>query len=83
VEVVDGLYRHRVGGCTGTIWVGPGTDGDGYFRLGNDVTLASNGSPVFTYLGAAAPGATFTVTNPQGGATLNVVVAASGRVQIQ
>ena len=83
VEVLDGRYRYRVGGCTGTISTGAGTDSTGFFRLENHVTLTTNGNPVFSYLGAAAPGATFTVTHPQGGATLNVVVSASGRVQIQ
>ena len=84
VEVVNTRYRYRLNGCGGTIWTGPGTDVNGYYRLANNVTLATPATnPAFTYLGAAAPGATLTITNPQGGATRNVVISVSGRVQIQ
>ena len=38
--------------------------------------------PVFSYLGAASPSATYTVTNTQTAATLQVFVASSGRVSI-
>ena len=82
VEVVNSRYRYRLNSCGGTIWTGPGTDVNGYYRLANNVTLATNANPVFDYLGAAT-GATLTVTNPQGGATRNIVVSVSGRVQIQ
>ena len=82
VEVVTGRYRSRLNGCGGTPWTEPGTDANGFHRLANNVALATNANPVFDYLGAAI-GATFTVTNPQGGATRNVVVSVSGRVQIQ
>jgi Tfp pilus assembly protein FimT len=83
VEVVGGRYRYRAGGCAGTIWTGSGAAATGFFTLANNVTITSNANPVFDYLGAAAPAATFTVANPQGGVTLSVVVSASGRVQIQ
>ena len=83
VEVSGTRYRYRLTDCGGTIWTGPGTDASGFYRLANNVTLATPpNNPVFTYLGAAT-GATLTVTNPQGGATRNVVVSVSGRVQIQ
>jgi len=83
VEVVGTQYRYRAVTCVGAIWTGPGTPANGLFTLANNVTVAANANPVFDYLGAAAPAATFTVTNPQGGGARNVVVSASGRVQIQ
>ena len=83
IEVVGGQYRYRLNGCGGTISTGPGTDANGFYRLANNVTLGTPANnPVFTYLGAAT-GATLTVTKSQGGATRNVVVSVSGRVQIQ
>ena len=86
VEVTGNRYRYRLspaGGnaCAGAPWTGPGTDLTGFFRLANNAGLTTNVNPVFDYLGAANPGATLTVTNPQGGATRNVVVSPSGRVQ--
>ena len=83
VEVVDNRYRYRLNDCAGTIWMAPGNDVDGYYGMANKLGVTTNQNPIFGYLGAANPGATFTVTNPQGGATRNVVVSASGRVQIQ
>ena len=83
VQVVGTQYRYRIGGCAGAIWGGPGVPANGLFTLANNVTVLSNANPVFDYLGAAAPAATFTVTNPLGGGTRNVVVSGSGRVQIQ
>ena len=82
VEVAGGAYRFRVGGCGSPALLGPGTDPTGLVRLTNNATLTTNANPVFTYLGAAVPAATMTVTNPQGGGTLRVVVSASGRIQI-
>ena len=89
VEIVSGQYRYRTsppgGGsaCTSVdIWSGPGAGANGFFRLANNVAFTANANPVFDYLGAATPGATFTVTPPQGSATLKVVVSVSGRVQI-
>ena len=56
----------------------------GVIRLSNQVVVTgSDANPVFTYLGAAAPGATFTISNPQDGDTMRVIVAATGRVTIQ
>ena len=83
-EVSGGKYRFRTGGCsTGTIWTGPGTGVNGFVSLANKVTLTTNVNPVFDYLGAAVPGGTLTVTNPQDGRTRSVVVSPSGRVSIQ
>lgn len=83
VEIVGGVYRFRVGGCASAeIWTGPGTGPNGFVRLANNAALTTNANPVFTYLGAAVPAATMTVTNPQGGGTLRVVISASGRVEI-
>jgi Tfp pilus assembly protein FimT len=85
-EVVNNRYRYRVspaGGnaCTGAPWREAGNDEAGFFGLANNVGLTTNVNPVFDYLGAANPGATLTVTNPQGG-TLSVVVSVAGRVRI-
>ena len=82
-EVSGSQYRFRLGGCTGTIWTGPGSSADGLFRLANNIALTTNVNPVFDYLGAAVPGATLTVTNPQGSLSRTVVVSPSGRVQVQ
>jgi Tfp pilus assembly protein FimT len=82
VEVVDTRYRYRLNDCAGTIWKAPGSDADGYYSMANNMSMTTNQNPIFGYLGAANPGATFTVTNPQGGATLSVVVSVSGRVRI-
>jgi prepilin-type N-terminal cleavage/methylation domain-containing protein len=90
VEVSANQYRYRVGtdiACNGgTVWEGPGAGPNGFFRLANNVNLTANSNPVFTYLGAAT-GATLTVTyvtqSGDTGRSRNVVVAASGRIQIQ
>jgi type II secretion system protein H len=82
VEVVGNRYRYVLNGCGGTQWTGPGSDSTGFFRLANNVGVTANVNPVFDYLGAANPGATLTVTNPQGGATLTVAVSVAGRVRI-
>jgi type II secretion system protein H len=87
VEVVNNRYRYRVtpaGGnaCTAAPWREAGNDAAGFFGLANNLGLTTNVNPVFDYLGAANPGATLTVTNPQGGATLTVAVSVAGRVRI-
>ena len=82
VEVVSNRYRYRLNDCGGTIWTAPGTDANGFYGMTDNMTMTTNQNPIFGYLGAATPGATFTVTNPQGGATLSVVVSVSGRVRI-
>jgi type IV fimbrial biogenesis protein FimT len=71
------------GGCSGTVWKGPGTDGNGWFTLQNTMTVsATTANVVFNYLGAANTAATYTVRNPLNQATLSVNVALSGRVTI-
>ncbi|MEK7364992.1 MAG: prepilin-type N-terminal cleavage/methylation domain-containing protein, partial [candidate division NC10 bacterium] len=61
-------YQFRQNTCgAGAAIVMPGTDGTGTFRLQNNVTVAVlAGPPVFTPLGAAAPGGQFQVTGPAG-----------------
>ncbi len=63
-------------------WIGPGTDGNGYFRLANQAQIVlANANPVFSSLGAAAPAATFRIQTAQGISCLDVVLSASGRIQ--
>ena len=76
--------RYEQASCGGTAWTGPGTDSSGWIRLANSVEVsAATASVIFTYLGAASPGGTYTVRNPTDNSTMSVVVAASGRVSIQ
>ncbi len=74
--------QFRQGGCAGTIWIGPGTDGLGNIKAPDGVTLAATANPVFSYLGAATPAATYTVTNTDTGLSLHVILSASGRLTI-
>jgi hypothetical protein len=54
---------------------------DGWITLQNEVAVTTaTAEVVFTALGAAVPGGTYTVS--KGGRTLHVVVAPSGRVNI-
>lgn len=69
--------------CTGTAWVGAGTDAAGNINLPTGITATSSANPIFNYVGSALPAATFTLTNTQTSATLTVAVAASGRVTVQ
>ena len=82
VQVAGNQYRYWLNACGGTPWTGGGSDLTGFFRLANNVGVTTNGNPVFDYLGAANPGATLTVTNPQGGASLTVAVSVAGRVRV-
>lgn len=75
--------QYRIGTCASPAWTGPSTDGNGAIRLSNGLRVTgSTANPVFNYLGAASPAATFTVQNPRDGSTLTVTVSASGRVSI-
>lgn len=76
--------RLRLGGCAGEAWTGPRTDSSGWFRLVNEVEVASaNASVTFSSLGAASPGGTYTVRKAGvGGQVLTVTVAVSGRISI-
>jgi prepilin-type N-terminal cleavage/methylation domain-containing protein len=82
VQITAAAMRYRIGNCGGATWVGPGTDGAGNVSVPQGVTLTTTADPVFSYLGAASPAATYTVTNTQTGATLRVFVSGSGRVSI-
>jgi len=61
--------------------VDPRVDASGWITLQNHVAVtAATAEVVFTSLGAAVPGGTYTVS--KNGQTLNVVVAPTGRVSI-
>lgn len=71
----------------GTLQYRPGTCADApvsQVRLTTEMTVARESAQdvMFTYLGAAAPAATYTVTDPQDGRTLRVIVSTSGRVRV-
>lgn len=71
------------GGCGGTLWMGPGTDGSGWFTLQNGVQVSSTtANVVFNFMGAATTAGVYTVRNPVNNATMSVTVALSGRVTI-
>ena len=74
---------YTLGSCSGTVWVGAGTDGAGNVRVPQGITVSATANPIFDYVGSALPAATYTITNTQTSATLTVSVAASGRVTIQ
>lgn len=66
--------------CTGTaIAVAGLTSSSSTIRLPDNITLSTSGA-IFTNLGAANPGATYTVTDTVSGQQLTVTVAGSGRV---
>ena len=73
---------YTLGGCSGTVWVGTGTDAAGNMALPEGVTVTSTANPVFNYVGAALPATTYTLTNTQTSATLTVSVSLSGRATI-
>jgi len=80
-----GGVRFRVGGCGGAVWIGAGTDGAGFIRLANNITVGPPAQVVvFTYIGTAnlAVPVPYVVTNPQDASTLSVSVAPSGRISI-
>jgi prepilin-type N-terminal cleavage/methylation domain-containing protein len=83
VQVSSTSIVMRTGGCGGTVWTGPGTDGSGVIRLANAFQVSSGGNVVFTGLGGASTAGSFTVTNPVDGATRTVIVSTSGRVTVQ
>jgi prepilin-type N-terminal cleavage/methylation domain-containing protein len=85
VDMAGTDVRLRVGGCTGTIWMGAVTDGAGLIRISDPATLrvTSNTPVVFTALGGATPSGTYTVIHAKTHASRAVVVAASGRISVQ
>ncbi len=71
------------GGCSGTVWTGPGSDGTGRFTLQNGVTVSSTtANVIFNFMGAATTSGVYAVTNPINNASMHVTVALSGRVTI-
>lgn len=82
VHTQSGSIHFHVNGCSGTTFVGQGTDSSGNLKIPTGFTLSNSADPVFSYLGAASPAATYTVTNSRDGRTLTVSVAASGRITI-
>ena len=82
VHIDPTTMHYHQGGCTGPEWVAPGTNADGDIKLLEGITLTTNANPVFTYLGAASTGATYTLTHTKTGTQLTVVVATSGRVSV-
>lgn len=86
VEVASGTsIRLRTGGCSGTVWTGPGTDASGAIAISSaGVThVSTTANVVFTSLGAASPGGTYTLTGTSGSEARSVVVAATGRVSVR
>jgi len=80
VNITATTIRYNLGGCAGAAWIGPGTDAAGNINTPESITLTTTATPVFNYLGAAAPAATYTVT--RGAYSLTVSVSASGRVLV-
>ena len=80
VNISATTIRYNLGGCGGAVWVGAGTDAAGNIATPDYITLTTTGNPVFNYLGAATPAATYTVS--RGTYSLTVSVSASGRVLV-
>ena len=74
------VHYHLNTNCSGQKWVGPGTAANGDIQAPDGIALTTTADPVFTYLGAAAPAGTVTVTH--GSRSLSVIVSASGRVTV-
>jgi Tfp pilus assembly protein FimT len=82
--------RYHVGSCGATPWSGSGTDAGGNIQLANDLRVGGTNNLCFNDLGAGtaspapcAPNGTLIVTSPAGGATLNVIMATTGRSRVQ
>ncbi len=82
VHITSTAMHYHVGSCVGPVWIGPGSDAAGTVRAPQGITLTTTADPVFNYLGAASPAATYTVRNTQTNRTMTVTVATSGRVAI-
>jgi prepilin-type N-terminal cleavage/methylation domain-containing protein len=80
VNITATTIRYNLGGCGGAVWVGAGTDAAGNIATPDYITLTTTANPVFNYLGAATPAATYTVS--RGTYSLTVSVSASGRVLV-
>jgi Tfp pilus assembly protein FimT len=77
---LTGIHFHVP--CGAARWVGPGTDSLGNLKPPPGILFTDSADLVFNYLGAASPASTYTVTNTTTSQTLNVTVAASGRIRI-
>jgi Tfp pilus assembly protein FimT len=82
--------QYHVGTCGAAAWTGPGVDTAGNITLANGLRVSGTNNLCFNYLGAGvatpapcASNGTLIVTNPVGGATMNVVMATTGRIRIQ
>jgi len=85
VCVVQGANKVRflTDSCTGTVWTGPGTDGDGWLTLQNGINVTSTtANVVFNFMGAATTEGVYTVQNPMDNATQTVTVSLPGRITI-
>ena len=82
VHITSTAMHYHIGSCSGTTWVGAGTDSSGNLKAPDGITLSATADPIFNYLGAATTAATYTITNSQAGKSQHVVVAASGRANI-
>jgi prepilin-type N-terminal cleavage/methylation domain-containing protein len=82
VHIDPTTMHYHQGSCAGPQWVAPGTDASGDIKLLEGITLTRNQDPVFTYLGAASQGATYTLTHTKSGIQMTVVVSNSGRVSV-
>lgn len=76
-----GMHYHLVN-CSGTVWVGTGTNASGFVPFPAGVTMSVGAPAIFNYLGAATPAATYTVTHTASGRTITVTVSATGRISI-
>ena len=82
VHIASTSMHYHLGSCGGATWLGPGTDSSGNIPVPTGITMTTTADPTFTYLGAASPGATYTITHTQSSTSVHVAVAASGRVSI-
>jgi prepilin-type N-terminal cleavage/methylation domain-containing protein len=82
VHITSTAMHYHIGSCFGPVWLGPGSDSAGNVKAPTGIALTTTADPMFNYLGAASPSATYTVRNTQTNQTMTVTVAASGRVSI-
>lgn len=82
VHITPTAMHYHLGSCTGPTWVGPGSDAVGNVNAPAAITLTTTADPVFNYVGAATPQATYTVTSVPDGHTLSVLVTTAGRITI-
>ena len=86
VEIEPDNNRLRFVRTTGNlVWIGPGTDEQGYRRLENQAKLSKpnpNFNPTFNHLGTVNLG-TITVQDSRSSSSLNIVISSTtGRIRI-